>query len=59
MKKVKEKDLILSSLAIFFVISVALMFTFSPNSRLLAWGLTGVVVAAVLAFDFVAVAGRR
>ena len=54
-----EKDLMLASLGLFFVICTALIFTFSENSRYIAWGLTFVVISVILLYDFYAISGKR
>jgi hypothetical protein len=53
------KDLMLWSLALFFVICTALIFTFSENSRYIAWGLTFLVVSVILFYDFFTISGKR
>ena len=59
MRMSEFQGLMLASLGLFFVISTALIFTFSENSRYIAWGLTFLVISVLLLYDYFGLSGKR
>lgn len=56
---VKEMELILLTLGLSFIVCVALIFTFNSLNRNIAWGLTVLLLTALLIYDFNHIAGKR